>query len=79
MFAGAAAEMGEAVIVNPYDVDELAEGIQRAVMMPLDERIDRWRQLFEKVQSEDIEAWYTTFLDALRATRRQETASVPEV
>ena len=78
-FAGAAEALDAAVIVNPYDVDELAEGIQRAVMMPLDERIDRWRQLFEKVQSEDIEAWYTTFLDALRATRRQETASVPEV
>jgi len=65
-FAGAAEALDAAIIVNPYDVDDLAEGIQRAVGMPLDERLDRWRQLYDKVQTEDITAWYTTFLSDLR-------------
>ncbi|MEJ8572931.1 alpha,alpha-trehalose-phosphate synthase (UDP-forming) [Microbaculum marinum] len=70
-FAGAAESLDAAIIVNPYDVEDTAEGIQRAVIMPLDERRDRWRQLFSKVQGEDIEAWYSNFLGALRATARK--------
>jgi trehalose 6-phosphate synthase len=70
-FAGAAEALDAAVIVNPYDIDEAAEGIQRAVGMPLDERQDRWHRLFDKVQSEDIRAWYTSFLKALRETARR--------
>jgi trehalose 6-phosphate synthase len=68
-FAGAAEALDAAVFVNPYDVEETAAGIQRAVIMPLDERRDRWSRLYDKVQREDSTVWYTSFLDALRATR----------
>src|SRR3546814_7480384 len=37
-FAGAAAEMSGAVIVNPYDTEGLAEGLDRAMPMPLEDR-----------------------------------------
>jgi len=69
-FAGAAEALDAAIIVNPYDVEEVAEGIQKAVIMPFDERKDRWRQLYDKVQTEDIKTWYSSFLRALRATAR---------
>ncbi len=68
-FAGAAEALDAALIVNPYDIDETAEAVQRAVIMPLDERRDRWRRLFDKVRAEDIRAWYSAFLSALRAAR----------
>lgn len=73
-FAGAAEALDAALIVNPYDIDETAEVIQRAVNMPFDERRDRWRQLFEKVQTEDIKSWYSGFLGALKATARRKKA-----
>ena len=40
-FAGAAADLKEAVIVNPHDPDEVAAGIDQAIRMPLDERKER--------------------------------------
>ncbi len=42
-FAGAAADLKEAVIVNPHDPDEVAAAIDRAITMPLEERQERYR------------------------------------
>jgi trehalose 6-phosphate synthase len=75
-FAGAAEALDAALIVNPYDIDETAEAIQRAVIMSFDERRDRWRRLFDKVRSEDIKAWYSTFLSALRTAEPQPNALI---
>lgn len=66
-FAGAAEEMSEAVIVNPYSIDELAEGLRQAIQMPLDERIDRWRALNAKVTTNTASHWSRQFLDRLMA------------
>jgi len=66
-FAGAVEEMSEAVIVNPYSIDELAEGLRQAIQMPLDERIDRWRALNEKVATNTASNWSNAFLDRLMA------------
>ena len=43
-FAGAAQQMGEALIVNPYDTHEVAEAIRTALAMPRSERIRRFEQ-----------------------------------
>ena len=66
-FAGAAEEMREALIVNPYSIDELAEGLREAIRMPLDERIDRWKALNHKVMTNTASAWSVEFLDRLMA------------
>jgi len=66
-FAGAAAEMHEALIVNPYDLDGVADAIARAHAMPLEERKERWRTLFKRLQRHDITAWRRKFLEALTA------------
>jgi trehalose 6-phosphate synthase len=64
-FAGAAAELHEALIVNPYDVAEVAEVLQRALQMPLPERKRRWTALYEAIAQNDAANWGNSFLDAL--------------
>src|SRR5580658_1328 len=81
-FAGAAAEMTEALIVNPYHVDALADSFQRALALPAEERSFRMRALRARVVSGDSYAWVKSFLDALdgvAAPKPTDTASNPDV
>jgi len=64
-FAGAADDMDGAVIVNPYDIEAVAEAMHFGLTMPLDERQDRWRRLFAQVQQHDIAQWRRNFGRAL--------------
>jgi len=64
-FAGAAGELGQAILVNPYDPEGLVEGIERALTMPLQERRERWAAMFEHLSKHDIGAWRRAFLAAL--------------
>lgn len=66
-FAGAAEQLKEALLVNPYDTDGTAETIQRALQMPLDERRQRHQALLQRVRDEDVHWWRQQFLDALAA------------
>jgi trehalose 6-phosphate synthase/phosphatase len=64
-FAGAADELTRALIVNPYDVDGMAESINLALTMPRAERRDRMRAMREHVMVHDVAEWSRIFLDAL--------------
>lgn len=66
-FAGAARQLDKALLVNPYSVEEIADAIERALRMPLDERIDRWRAMMDMVLREDVIWWRREFTDALAA------------
>jgi trehalose 6-phosphate synthase/phosphatase len=68
-FAGAAAELGDAVVVNPYDVDGVVGGIRRALDMPIAERRRRMRNLRARVSAYDVHAWAEAFIGRLAATR----------
>ncbi|SFR82203.1 alpha,alpha-trehalose-phosphate synthase (UDP-forming) [Sphingomonas jatrophae] len=67
-FAGAAAQLTEAVLVNPYSAEELSDAILLALRMPLDERQRRWRKMMDNVLSEDVGWWRQRFTDALMAS-----------
>lgn len=67
-FAGAAAELGEALIVNPYDVDGSADALGRALDMPREERRARMSALRARVAAWDVERWSSAFISALEAT-----------
>jgi trehalose 6-phosphate synthase len=67
-FAGAAEQLKEALLVNPYDTHGTAESIQRALQMPLAERQRRHQQLLERIRSEDVHWWRQRFLTTLAAT-----------
>ncbi|QNP41309.1 alpha,alpha-trehalose-phosphate synthase (UDP-forming) [Lysobacter solisilvae (ex Woo and Kim 2020)] len=66
-FAGAARELPQALLVNPYDLDGVADAIATAVAMPLQERRERWQAMIEQLRRHDITAWRQHFLATLRA------------
>jgi len=65
-FAGAAEQLKEALLVNPYDTHGTAETIQQALHMPLEERRARHQKLLSRIREQDVHWWRRTFLDALR-------------
>ncbi|MFC4726813.1 alpha,alpha-trehalose-phosphate synthase (UDP-forming) [Coralloluteibacterium thermophilus] len=65
-FAGAAMELGgEALLVNPYDVDGVADAIAAAAAMPLGERRERWDAMMRTLRRFDITYWRKSYLKAL--------------
>lgn len=66
-FAGAANELTSAVIVNPYDRDEVAAALNKALIMPLDERISRYEDMMSVLRRNDITRWRETYLKDLLA------------
>ena len=66
-FAGAAEQLKDALLVNPHDTRKLAEVINLALTMPLEERVDRWRALRKIVIEQDITWWRKKFLKDLDA------------
>jgi trehalose 6-phosphate synthase len=81
-FAGAAQQMGEALIVNPFDTHEVAEAIRTALAMPKSERIRRFRQLYATIDATDIAWWTDCYLKALMdagPAARSAPAAEPEM
>lgn len=68
-FAGAADELTDALIVNPYDIEGVAAAMRQALAMDGAERRRRMRALRERVFQNDVHAWSQSFLDALTAVR----------
>jgi trehalose 6-phosphate synthase len=64
-FAGAAETLEEALIINPYDVDEMANTLNMALAMPLKERKQRHSSLLKRVREENISNWHQQFLASL--------------
>jgi len=73
-FAGAAEDLEEALIVNPYDLDDVATAMQRALKMPLGERMERHRALMDRVRTRDVKHWREQFLDALSNSQQRYAA-----
>jgi trehalose 6-phosphate synthase/phosphatase len=68
-FAGAAAELDGALVVNPYDIDAVADSLERALAMSPEEEQSRMRTLRRRVITQDVHAWAGGFLDRLASTR----------
>jgi trehalose 6-phosphate synthase len=73
-FAGAADELGSAILINPHDIDGLKEAIMRAIDMPGAEQGRRMRALRRRVREHDVEDWSQDFLDALAVFHDRATA-----
>ena len=77
-FAGAAHQLHEALLVNPYSKDEISDAIRKALDMPRAERVRRWEALIDKVRREDVMSWRRAFVDALAGIAAGEPpAAVP--
>ena len=64
-FAGAVGELRAALLVNPHDVDRLADTIDRALHLPEPEMRRRMRALRQAVESNTVHDWASAFLAAL--------------
>ena len=70
-FAGAARQGADgALIVNPYDIQGVADALHSALGMSLPERKERWRSLIAGVREHDVTSWREGFVRHLRAAQR---------
>jgi trehalose 6-phosphate synthase len=65
--AGAAQELHEALIINPYDVDGFADALARAIDMPADQRRARMRALRRVVAGRNVFGWASDILEGLES------------
>ena len=68
-FAGAAHELLDAVLTNPYHTDGMAKDIDRALKMPPEERAERHARLLAAVRRTTASSWAEAFVEALEACR----------
>lgn len=73
-FAGASDELQQAIIINPFDAEDIGESLEAALTMPLTERRERWRTMYDYLARNDIAAWRASFLDALSEIALQNAA-----
>jgi trehalose 6-phosphate synthase/phosphatase len=64
-FAGAAAEMGEALLINPFDEERTALSIERALTLDEDERRQRMEHLHSRILHNNVFRWGERFLASL--------------
>jgi trehalose 6-phosphate synthase len=64
-FAGAAAQLTDAVLVNPYDINDMTQGLRTALEMPAEERLARHEKLATVVRESDSAAWSSSYYSAL--------------
>lgn len=70
--AGAAIEMGEAILVNPLDASETAEAINQALTMPILEQKHRLAVMRKRLHDYDVLAWVNDFLGQLGDIKAQQ-------
>jgi alpha,alpha-trehalose-phosphate synthase [UDP-forming] len=68
-FTGAAVELGDAVIVNPYDIDGVADAIHRGLEMGFGERRMRMQRMRKQVMEHNVYRWAASVLGDLRDLR----------
>jgi trehalose 6-phosphate synthase len=79
-FAGSAQEMGDAaLVVNPYDVEAVADAIHKACTMDPQEKARRLALLQERIRARDVHRWVQDFLDAAHAGEEAPAESVREI
>ncbi|MCQ8240634.1 alpha,alpha-trehalose-phosphate synthase (UDP-forming) [Rhizosaccharibacter radicis] len=64
-FAGAARQLGAAILVNPVDPDEIADALDTALRMSRPERQDRWQACWEAIKDTSALEWGRSFVQAL--------------
>ena len=66
-FAGAAEQMQDALLINPFSQEEIADSIRQALAMEKAERIRRWEGLMASIEASNVTKWRQDFVEALTA------------
>lgn len=77
-FTGAAVELQDALIVNPYDIEGVAEAIHNALEMSRDEVRQRMRRMRRQVMEHNIYRWAANVLGDLREVRIEQAEPAQE-
>ena len=72
--AGAAKEMGEALIINPFHKEEFAKAIEQALTMPVEDQVRRNQLMQERLRRYDVNRWAEDFVQAMLSTLKTEAA-----
>jgi trehalose-6-phosphate synthase len=75
-FAGASSELRDALLVNPYDIDGVADAIRAAVAMSPEERRARMARMRQTVQEHNIYRWAGLLLNDLSRIPEEGTATL---
>jgi trehalose 6-phosphate synthase len=67
-YAGAAKELDAALIVNPFDIDAMAQAMHSALTMSILERRERWAAMMAKLKAHTIHQWFAEFVSVLEET-----------
>jgi len=74
---GAARELGDAIIINPNNIEEIAQAFADALTMPEKEQIERNRAMQERIKRYDISRWASDFIGKLYETKKVESGNMP--
>jgi len=72
--AGAAKEMGEALVINPFHLEDFAKALEQALVMPVEEQIKRNKLMQERLRRYNVVRWADDFVQSLLATQKTEAA-----
>ncbi|MGX9148276.1 alpha,alpha-trehalose-phosphate synthase (UDP-forming) [Mesorhizobium sp. 128a] len=64
-FCGAARKLDAAMLVNPYDTEEMARTMEEALVLPRPDRIERWTAIMTVLREHDVYKWCSDFLSSL--------------
>lgn len=71
---GAAREMGEAIIVNPFQLEDTARALEQALTMPVEEQVRRNQPMQERLRRYNVIRWAEDFVQALVSTHKSDAA-----
>jgi trehalose 6-phosphate synthase/phosphatase len=72
--AGAAKEMGEAILINPFHLEDFARALEQALNMPVEEQVRRNQFLQDRLRRYDVNRWADEFVQAMLSTQQIEAA-----
>jgi len=68
-FAGASRELRDAIVINPYDIEEMADAIHLSLAMEFSERTERMKRMRTVVKEHNIYRWAGTLITTLARLR----------
>jgi len=74
-FTGASRELEDAIVVNPYDTQQVGEAIHQAITMEPEERTRRMRRMRRVVKEQNVYRWAADIVHELSEVRIEESAS----
>ena len=77
--AGAAKELGEAIIANPNSIEDIADSLKRALEMPKEEQIKHNRIMQERLKTYDVIRWAEDFIQEMLLVKEEQKRFVAKI